>query len=198
MFTAKRKIIKDHNAAPNELEKQVAQALFELEVNAPELKADLKELFISSVKQVDVGKGKTAIIVFVPYRLLRGFHKIQSRLIRELEKKFSGQHFVFIANRRILPKEKKTNRRKRQKRPLSRTLTSVHNAILEDLCYPTEIVGKRIRVRLDGSRLIKVYLDKKDQQTVSYKLDTFSQVYKKLTGKDVVFLWPDQAQDFRK
>lgn len=38
--------------------------------------------------QVDVGGGKKAIIIFVPYRLLRSYHKIQTRLVRELEKKF--------------------------------------------------------------------------------------------------------------
>lgn len=38
--------------------------------------------------QVDVGGGKKAIIIFVPYRLLRSYHKIQQRLVRELEKKF--------------------------------------------------------------------------------------------------------------
>lgn len=38
----------------------------------------------------------------------------------------------------------------------SRTLTSVHDAILEDLVFPSEIVGKRIRIKLDGSKLIKV------------------------------------------
>jgi len=27
----------------------------------------------------------------VPFRLLKNFHKIQSRLVRELEKKFSGK-----------------------------------------------------------------------------------------------------------
>merc|ERR1712137_392971 len=101
-----------------------------------------------------------AVIVFVPVPQLRSFQKIQTRLVRELEKKFSGKHFVFIAQRGILPKPtRKTKLRNKQKRPRSRTLTAVHDAILEDLVYPAEIVGKRIRIRLDASKLIKVHLD---------------------------------------
>lgn len=52
----------------------------------------------------------------------------------------------------------------------SRTLTAVHDAILEDLCYPSEIVGKRIRIKLDGTRLIKVHLDKSQQTNVEHKV----------------------------
>jgi small subunit ribosomal protein S7e len=190
MYTARKKIQKDKGVEPTEFELSVAQAFFDLEVGSPDLKADLKELYISGARQVDLSGGKKAIIIFVPYRLLKSFHKIQGRLIRELEKKFSGQHVVIIANRRILPKPGKNNRKKQQKRPMSRTLTAVHDAILEDLVYPTEIVGKRTRVKLDCSRIIKVYLDKKDQPTVENKLETYSKVYRKLTGKEVVFLFP--------
>jgi hypothetical protein len=67
------------------------------------------------------------------------------RLTRELEKKFSDRHVVFIGQRRIMSKPGRNNRQK-QPRPLSRTLTHVHDKILEDLVFPTEIVGKRIRV----------------------------------------------------
>jgi small subunit ribosomal protein S7e len=86
---------------------------------------------------------------------------------------------------------------------MSRTLTHVHDKILEDLVFPTEIVGKRTRVLTDGRKIIKVYvlllenltsrfLDSKDSSSLDYKLDSFSSVYNKLTGKQVVFEFPVQ------
>lgn len=56
----------------------------------------------------------------------------------------------------------------------SRTLTSVYDALLEDIVYPVEIVGKRIRVKLDGSQLIKVHLDKNEQTNIEHKVCLFS------------------------
>jgi len=191
MFTAPSKIIKERGAKEvTDIEDQVAQALFDLEVNSNDLKADLRDLHFSAAKELDIPGGKRAIVIFVPFRLLKSFHKIQNRLVTELQKKFSGKHVVIIAQRRILRKPGKNNHKKMQRRPRSRTLTAVHDAILEDLVYPTEVVGKLIRVRLDGSRLLRIYLDRKDQQTTEYKLDTFGAVYKKLTGKDAVFEFP--------
>lgn len=70
------------------------------------------------------------------------------------------------------------------------TTACVFVVLLQDLVYPTEIVAKRTRVRLDGSKLLKVYLDPKDQVNVETKLDTFATVYKKLTNKDVAFEFP--------
>lgn len=126
------------------------------------------------------------------------------RLTRELEKKFSDRHVVFIAQRRMLRKPTR-NSRVEQKRPRSRTLTAVHEKILEDLVFPTEIVGKRTRIAVDNSKLLKVYvspfftfmrlelidfssfLDSKDANVLEHKLDSFTSIYRRLTGKDAVF-----------
>ncbi len=82
---------------------------------------------------------------------------------------------------------------KQQKRPYSRTVTAVHDAILEDIAYPADIVGKRIRHRLEGNQVhqvYKVYLNKSEQSTFENKVDAFSKVFKKLTGKDAQFAFP--------
>jgi len=44
------------------------------------------------------------------------------------------------------------------------------SAILNDLVYPAEIVGKRIRIRLDRSRLFKIHLDKSEQTNIEHKV----------------------------
>eukprot|EP00190_Bangiopsis_sp_CCMP1999_P005625 CAMPEP_0198723178 /NCGR_PEP_ID=MMETSP1475-20131203/720_1 /TAXON_ID= ORGANISM="Unidentified sp., Strain CCMP1999" /NCGR_SAMPLE_ID=MMETSP1475 /ASSEMBLY_ACC=CAM_ASM_001111 /LENGTH=194 /DNA_ID=CAMNT_0044484209 /DNA_START=30 /DNA_END=611 /DNA_ORIENTATION=- len=189
MSDARHKIHKDRGAEPDALEESVGQALMELEQSSSELKDDLGEIFIVGAKEIDVGS-KKAVVIFVPYRLQQKVHSVQTRLVRELEKKFSGKHVVIIAQRRIVRRERKGKRLLAQKRPRSRTLTSVHQGTLEDIVYPTDIVGMRTRYKLDGGRLQKVHLDPREKQNVEYKTDTFQAVYKKLTGKDVVFEFP--------
>ena len=61
-------------------------------------------------------------------------------------------------------------------RPRSRTLTHVKEAILEDVVYPTEILGKRTVYRRDGSKQIKVLLDPVEQVRAETKLDTFREL----------------------
>ncbi|KAL5748884.1 hypothetical protein ACOSP7_025927 [Xanthoceras sorbifolium] len=187
MFSSKKKISKDKDAEPTEFEESVAQALFDLENTNQELKSDLKDLYINSAMQIDVSGNRKAVVVHVPYRLRKGFRKIHVRLVRELEKKFSGKDVILIATRRIVRPPKKGSA---VQRPRTRTLTAVHEAMLEDIVLPAEIVGKRIRYRLDGSKIMKVFLDPKERNNTEYKLDTFAAVYRKLSGKDVVFEFP--------
>ena len=66
--------------------------------------------------------------------------------------------------------------------------------LLTDLVYPVEIVGKRLRTKEDGSKLLKVVLDEKERGGVDYRLDTYSEVYKRLTGKGVNFEFPQHTE----
>ncbi|KAK9855816.1 Small GTPase superfamily [Penicillium brevicompactum] len=184
---------------PSELETAIAGALFDLESNTQDLKATLRPLQFVSAREVEVGHGKKAIIVFVPVPLLANFHKIQQRLTRELEKKFSDRHVLFVAQRRILPRPKRSvNSRttQTQKRPRSRTLTAVHDSILADLVYPVEIVGKRVRTKEDGSKTLKVILDEKERGGVDHRLDAYGEVYRRLTGRAVAFEFPQSGAEF--
>lgn len=100
-------------------------------MSASEIKAELHDLYIVSAKELEVDGGRKAIVIFIPFRQLKEYHKIQTRLVRELEKKFSGRHVVFVAQRTILPKSVNRSVTHTGPRPRSRTLTAVQDAILE-------------------------------------------------------------------
>ena len=190
-MSARNKILKPAGQQPDELEMQVAQALFDLEQSDATLKPDLRPIQFTACKQITstsetTDGGRKALLIYIPVPLMKQVHRIQQRLVRELEKKFADRHVLFLGHRKIMAKPLRRTRQK-QMRPRSRTLTSVHEGVMEDMVYPTEIVGKRCRVSTDGTKVVKVLLDGKDRNAVEYKLDTYASVYRKLTGKQVTF-----------
>ena len=57
--------------------------------------SSFKLMLSPPTQEIEVA-GKKAIILYIPVRLQRQFQKIQVRLMRELEKKFSGRTVVFL------------------------------------------------------------------------------------------------------
>ena len=89
-----------------------------------------------------------------------------------------------VAHRNIESRWIKKNRT--QKRPFSRTLTSVYESILDELLLPGNIIGKRIRVRLDGSQFMKVTVDKSEQHFLEERVGAIVNAYKRLTTRNIV------------
>lgn len=157
-----------------------------MESSVPELKGfqltKVVELPVSEDK-----REKPALILFVPYHLLKALHNNAKKLYIELEKKLKTTVLLVVArtiqSRWIKVIALVTQLRKSQKRPHSRTLTAVHEAILDDLVLPSSIVGKRQRVRLDGSSYLKVTLDKVDAHLMEDRVNAIRAAYKLLTTK---------------
>ncbi|KAL3315186.1 40S ribosomal protein [Cichlidogyrus casuarinus] len=184
------KIIKPDKKPITDLERDIDKAVIDIQKQET-WAAALKNLFICEAKELIVGKEK-AIVIYVPVPQLRSYQRIHKRLVGELEKKMSGTHVVICAFRRILPKPRRNCKSNpKQKRPRSRTLTSVHDNILRDLVYPAEIVGKRIQKKVDGNTLIKCHLDLAQRNDVEHKIPALTGLYKRLTGKDVQFEFPE-------
>jgi len=187
---------KSTKSPPTALELEVAKFILDIEEsNHDELKTELQAVAICNAKEVEIEEGsdKKCLIIFFPFRIYRDIvRKHHGRLVSELEKK-AKRHVILVGNRTMIGKN--VMRSSAKVRPRSRTLTAVHEAILEDIVGQTEIVGKRLRVRTDGTKLLKVHLDPKDKckDNLEDKLATFAAAYKSLTTKEAVFFFPEHV-----
>jgi len=173
------------------VETRVAAELNTLAEGHPALKDALAGLYVANVREIELEGARKAVILFVPFPLLSAWRKVAKQVVDELEKKFTNAHVLIIANRTMVSggawaRSTKTS----GVRPRSRSLKAVQEALLDDIAFPSEIVGKRIRVKTDGSKLLRVYLNPKDAVALGDKVDTFRAVYTKLTNKAVSFEFP--------
>ncbi|KAK1584231.1 hypothetical protein Q3G72_031032 [Acer saccharum] len=114
-----------------------SQALFDLENTNQELKSDLKDLYINQAIQMDVAGNRKAIVVYVPFRLRKAY----------------GKDVILIATRRIV---RPPNKGSVVQRPRTCTLTAVHDAVLEDMVFPAQIVGKCIIILMKLAHLVEL------------------------------------------
>ncbi|OHS94202.1 40S ribosomal protein S7 [Tritrichomonas foetus] len=169
------------------LENQVANALTEVQNGSEEaMKKSLSSLLISGAKEVTVD-GLKVVIITVPYKQIKAYRAAQGFLIPELEKRLDGAQVVIVAKRRAFPKNPEPKRRYKAIRPTGRTLRAVNEALLDDVVYPTAIVGKRVHYDLKGKQVTHVILDQHDRTRVEERLGGFAAAYNKLTGLQTVF-----------
>ena len=88
-----------------------------------------------------------------------------------------------VATRSIQSRWIKKNRT--QKRPFSRTLTSVQESLLTELLLPGVIISDRVRVRLDGSQVRKLTVDKSEQHFLEERTEAIKNAFRKLTTRDI-------------
>jgi len=188
MATPEAKIVKTGDAAPEKLDLDVASALAAIESSASsDIKGHVRDIVISGAKEVETPK-EHVVVAFFPYRSWKVVRTIQGKLIRELEKKLKRK-VVLVANRTILDKNFARKGLNFKVRPRNRTLTDVHDSILCDIVGPAEIVGRRTRIAVDGSKLLKIFLDSKEKEATEEKLEAYSAVYRRLTAKQATFLY---------
>lgn len=116
---------------------------------------------VNKVIEIPVGKQEPAVLIYFSYKsqkvLLTNLYK---KLVSELEKKLKTT-VLLVAARNIQSRWIKKNRT--QQRSYSRTLTSVRENLLNELLLPGNIISDRTRVRLDGSSIRKIVIDKAEQ-----------------------------------
>merc|ERR1712003_618111 len=107
VISVNQKMIKRAGAEPSSIESQCGQAVLDIQNNADTaMKEQLMQLHMVAAKEFDVG-GRNAIVISVPAPQVASWRKVQEKLVRELEKKFSNKHVIIVGHRKIMPEEKR-------------------------------------------------------------------------------------------
>ncbi|ELP87366.1 40S ribosomal protein S7, putative [Entamoeba invadens IP1] len=159
---------------------------------------EMKLVKVHSARKIPTSKDKFATVVFVPLRMMRKIRPIQAKLVDALEKKMNQP--VFIIGKRIVAHAARPGQAdKSEYKPISRTRKAVHEAYMNEMLYPVQIIAQRIRVSMhsnvpEGRKTVSLGVDDLAlKNTVKARLNVYSSVYKVITGNEVAFDFPLSA-----
>ncbi len=150
----------------------------------PSIVSDVREFQFTSADKKTVH----AIVVYLPFVFVNNHRAVVTKIVNEIQKK-KNRHAFVLAKRTIINKKADF----KQMIPRNRTLTAVFDALLEDLIFPANIIGRRWRYRLNGSQLGKVFLSDESRAFLEDKVDLIAQLYFALTNRKIVFEFRPEA-----
>jgi small subunit ribosomal protein S7e len=159
----------------NEITKNLTTVLHKIQESDPKLKADLESFKIESATEIIVDDKNKCLLIKVDENSIKSLHKVHAEIVKRLEDHFSGPVV-------IVPERKKTNgnlfrKFRGKKAPRNRTLTAVYQDALEDVLFPSTIVGLRTRYPKGNSRIFKVQVDPLDKELVENKSSAICAAY---------------------
>merc|ERR1712066_670237 len=171
---------------PTDLEKEIAKVIFDLAQSSSESREDFKNIYIAGAREFSINsigkREKRVVLIYVPYPSLKSAQKLHYKIVLAIQKKKSVQAFT-TAKRTILSRWHKVHHS--QKRPRSRTLTSVFDSILDDLLVPGNITARRIRHKMNGKLLYKIWVNEENRAYLEERVDAISQIYESLTHRKI-------------
>ena len=123
-----------------------------------------------------------ALVVNLPFVFVQNNRALVTKIVNEIQKK-KNRHAFVLAKRTIINKKADF----KQIIPRNRTLTAVFDALLEDLIFPANVIGRRWRYRLNGSQLGKIFLSEESRAFLEDKVELISQLYFALTNRKITF-----------
>merc|ERR1712160_126683 len=145
---------------PTDLEKEIAKVIYDLAQSSSENREDFKNIYIAGATEFQINqlgkRDKRVVLIYVPYPSLKSAQKLHFKIVNEI-----------------------------QKRTRSRTLTSVFDAILDDLLVPGNITARRIRHKLNGKLTYKIWVNEENKPYLEDRADAITQIYESLTHRSI-------------
>merc|ERR1711972_355822 len=186
------------NRQATDLEKEIAKAIYDLGQSSSENREEFRNIYIAGAREFQINqlgkRDKRVVLIYVSYPSLKSAQKLHYKIVNEIQKRKSIQAFI-TAKRTISSKWIKVHHS--QKRPRSRTLTHVFDSILDDLLVPGNITARRIRHKLNGKLIYKIWVNEENRPYLEERADAISQIYDSLTHRNIEVDFKNEPKYFK-